>query len=161
MRTHCKSFFPALLAALACAAPLAAEPSDLPLERVTLPPGFVIELVARVPNARGMTWGERGTLFVGSASAGKVYALTLTERDAFVRVVASGLKWAGPWRWPTNLFVLPAALRSVSSLEGLRAPWAGLAKAVPDLEIRETLLGGVFVALGTVGAARAAARPRR
>jgi len=77
------------------------------------------------------------------------------------RVVASGLKWAGSWRWPTNLFVLPAALRSVSSLEGLRAPWAGLAKAVPDLEIRETLLGGVFVALGTVGAARAAARPRR
>ncbi len=69
------------------------------------------------------------------------------------RVVASGLKWAGPWRWPTNLFVLPAALRSVTSLEGLDAPWAGLAEAMPDLEVHSTLLGGVFVARGTLPAA--------
>jgi len=66
------------------------------------------------------------------------------------RVVASGLKWAGPWRWPTNLFVLPAALRSVSSLEGLAAPWAGLAKAIPNLDVRSTLMGGLFVASGTL-----------
>jgi glucose/arabinose dehydrogenase len=92
MRVHCKLLLPAALAALACATTLAAAPSDLPLDRVTLPPGFVIELVARVPNARGMTWGERGTLFVGSAAAGKVYALTLSERDATVREVASGLR---------------------------------------------------------------------
>jgi demethylmenaquinone methyltransferase/2-methoxy-6-polyprenyl-1,4-benzoquinol methylase len=64
------------------------------------------------------------------------------------RVVASGLKWAGPWRWPVNLFILPAALRSVSSLAGLAAPWAGLAAAIPGLEVRSTLLGGVFIAAG-------------
>ena len=69
------------------------------------------------------------------------------------RVVASGLKWADPWRWPTNLFVLPAALRSVTSLEGLAAPWAGLAAAMPDLDVRSTLLGGVFIASGRLAAA--------
>ena len=36
------------------------------------------------------------------------------------RVVASGLKWAAPWlMWPVNLLVLPAALRSVTSLDGM------------------------------------------
>jgi SAM-dependent methyltransferase len=66
------------------------------------------------------------------------------------RVVATGLKWADPWRWPTNLFVLPAALRSVTSLDGLDAPWAGLAAAMPDLVVKSTLLGGVFIASGTL-----------
>ena len=79
------------------------------------------------------------------------------------RVVASGLKWAGPWRWPVNLLVLPAALHSVTSLAGLGAPWKGLAEAMPDLDVRSTLLGGVFIASGAVAASRstAAARPRR
>ena len=35
------------------------------------------------------------------------------------RVVAAGLQWAPPWMWPTNGFVLLAALYSVTSLEGL------------------------------------------
>ena len=51
------------------------------------------------------------------------------------------------------LFVLPAALRSVTSLEGLAAPWAGLIPAVPDLEVRSALLGGVFVASGSLAVA--------
>jgi glucose/arabinose dehydrogenase len=80
-----------VLIALACATARAAGPSDLPLDRIKLPPGFVIETVARVPEARAMTWGERGTLFVGS-STGKVYALTLANGSAVVRVVASGLR---------------------------------------------------------------------
>ena len=40
--------------------------SPLPLDKIRLPEGFSIELVARVPNARAMTWGAEGTLFVGS-----------------------------------------------------------------------------------------------
>ena len=86
-----RSFAASALAALVGATAHAASP-DLPLERIRLPPGFVIETIARVPNARGMAWGERGTLFVGSATAGKVYALTLTERGAVVRVIASDLR---------------------------------------------------------------------
>jgi glucose/arabinose dehydrogenase len=84
----------ALLLAMACTA-LRAE-TALPVETIKLPPGFAIEVVGRVPNARAMTWGSAGTLFVGSAAAGKVYALTLppegTKGEAVVNVIASGLR---------------------------------------------------------------------
>jgi glucose/arabinose dehydrogenase len=81
----------AALFAVACAAP--AQP-NLPLDSIRLPPGFSISLVARVPNARAMTWGEAGTLFVGSAGEGDVYAVTLPPGGgaAVVRVIASGLR---------------------------------------------------------------------
>src|SRR5690242_12909459 len=80
-----------LLAALFGAASRAADP--LPLERIQLPPGFRIDLFARVPNAREMALGARHVLFVGSMQAGKVYALQLDERlrPGPVHVVAAGL----------------------------------------------------------------------
>ena len=69
--------------------------TSVPLDAIRLPPGFAIEIVARVPNARAMTWGANGTLFVGSTSAGKVHALSLpaagTKGEAKLAVVASGL----------------------------------------------------------------------
>jgi len=65
----------ALLCSLAWA--LSHAQTALPMHLIKLPPGFAIEVVARIPNARAMTWGAGGTLFVGSASEGKVYALTL------------------------------------------------------------------------------------
>jgi glucose/arabinose dehydrogenase len=55
----------------------AAQPvADLPLSRLKAPPGFEIELFARVPNARQMALGKT-TLFVGSMREGKVYAVPL------------------------------------------------------------------------------------
>src|SRR5438046_9330134 len=54
-----------------------AQASDLPIEEIKLPPGFKIELLARVDNAREMALGAKGTLFVGSMPAGKVYAVQL------------------------------------------------------------------------------------
>ncbi len=53
-----------MLWAIVCA-PVHAQTS-LPVETIRLPSGFSIEVVARVPNARAMTWGAAGTLFVGS-----------------------------------------------------------------------------------------------
>lgn len=66
---------------------------DLPLERIQLPPGFHIELLARVPNARQMALGEHNVLFVGSMTEGKVHALTLDQnyRAGKLYVIASGL----------------------------------------------------------------------
>jgi glucose/arabinose dehydrogenase len=84
----------AAAALLTLAAAGAAGQSPLPLERIKLPPGFTIEVAARVPNARAMTWGERGTLFVGSVQ-GRVYAVTLAGSaggSANVRTIASGLR---------------------------------------------------------------------
>jgi len=82
----------AALTALLCTLGAYAQP--LPVDRIKLPAGFTIDVVARVPNAREMTWGERGTLFVGSRE-GRVHAVTLPEGgrgEATVRTVASGLQ---------------------------------------------------------------------
>ena len=83
-----------LVCSLGCA--LARAESDLPVAMLKLPRGFTIEVIARVPNARAMTLGAAGTLFVGSASAGKVYALTLPPPGAAgevaTNVIASGLR---------------------------------------------------------------------
>jgi demethylmenaquinone methyltransferase/2-methoxy-6-polyprenyl-1,4-benzoquinol methylase len=64
------------------------------------------------------------------------------------RVVACGLKWAPAWLAATNLFVLPAALRSVTSLAGLQAPWMALKPHVPDLTVSPLLAGGAYIASG-------------
>ncbi len=71
-----------------------AQPA-LPVDQIRLPPGFTISVVARVPNARAMAMGARGTLFVGSAAAGNVYAVFLPTSgsvDAVVRTIATGLR---------------------------------------------------------------------
>jgi glucose/arabinose dehydrogenase len=88
----------ALLAVLAILGSNAvrAAPASLPLDTIKLPPGFTIEVAARVPNARAMTLSPDGTLFVGSTGAGQVHAVTFpaagTKGDAMVRVVASALR---------------------------------------------------------------------
>jgi len=79
-----------LALALAFAAP--ARGDELPLDRIKLPPGFAIEVLARVPQAREMALGARGTLFAGSLG-GKVYAVVPAKPGAApaVRTIASGL----------------------------------------------------------------------
>ncbi|HET6587421.1 MAG TPA: PQQ-dependent sugar dehydrogenase [Oleiagrimonas sp.] len=78
----------ALLSAAACAA-------TPPVSRLTLPSGFHVAVYSdQVPSARELTVGAKGTVFVGSMSAGKVYALTDGNHDGRadkVRVVASDL----------------------------------------------------------------------
>ena len=59
------------------------DAQTLPLERIKLPPGFEISLYASgVENARSMTLSPNGTLFVGTRSAGKVYAVLDRNGDA-------------------------------------------------------------------------------
>jgi len=82
----------ALGAALAWAATLAAA-RELPLQSITLPPGFEITVFAHdVPDAREMALGDRGTLFVGSMRAGRVYAIRVRDgKPAGTFTIASGL----------------------------------------------------------------------
>ncbi|MBU1265573.1 MAG: PQQ-dependent sugar dehydrogenase [Gammaproteobacteria bacterium] len=69
--------------------PAQAAAEALPLASLKLPPGFEIELFARVPNARQMALGNN-TLFVGSMRAGKVYAIPLKGARKPL-VIADGL----------------------------------------------------------------------
>lgn len=66
-------------------------------------------------------------------------------------VVAAGLQWAGPWAWPVNWFVLPAALHSTTTLEGLGRPWDKLAGLVGNMEVQTRFLGAVYIASGVYG----------
>ena len=52
------------------------------LNEIQLPPGFQIDIYAdKVENARSMAMGDKGTLFVSTRKAGKVYAIVDQNRD--------------------------------------------------------------------------------
>lgn len=94
-----RSFVHAGGASLAAAAGLVAvAPSaqgTLPVDSIKLPAGFHIAVYASgVAGARQMAVGDRGTVFVGSMDAGKVYALPDANHDNRadnVLTIASGL----------------------------------------------------------------------
>ena len=88
----------AMFAKLAIAAPIffhvgPTVATELPLEKLQLPPGFSIEVVARVPNARQMAIDDNRVLYVGSAKLGKVHALKLDAnyRAGTLHVIAKDL----------------------------------------------------------------------
>jgi demethylmenaquinone methyltransferase/2-methoxy-6-polyprenyl-1,4-benzoquinol methylase len=65
-------------------------------------------------------------------------------------VVATGLQWAPPWLAATNLFVLGAALYSVTCMSGLGKPWDLLAARLRDVQVRTRGFGGIYIASGRV-----------
>lgn len=68
----------------------------LPLSAIKLPPNFKIEIYAdHVPNARSLALGEKGTIFVGTRTNDKVFALVDTDGDYKADkqyTIASGLE---------------------------------------------------------------------
>ena len=72
-----------------------ARAQSSPLAQISLPPGFQIAVYApRVPNARALALGAKGTVFVGTQRAGKVYAVVDHDRDQRadeVHTLAEGL----------------------------------------------------------------------
>ena len=57
-------------------------PSNLPIERLKLPPGFQIEVYAdSIDGARSMAMGADGTLFVGTRTEKTVYAIQDLDKD--------------------------------------------------------------------------------
>jgi glucose/arabinose dehydrogenase len=62
------------------------------LDKLTLPRGFRVELYASgIDNARSMTLGDKGTVFVGSRTAGNVYAVVNQRGKREVKTIATGL----------------------------------------------------------------------
>ncbi len=62
--------------ALGCGSTSPRQVAEIDLSKITLPPGFKIELFAdHVTNARSMAMGDEGTLFVGTRQEGHFYAL--------------------------------------------------------------------------------------
>ena len=73
-----------------------APPPASPLQRISLPPGFKIEVyAAQVPNARSLALGKNGTVFVGTQRVGRVYAVIdhdHGQRADEVVILAEGLR---------------------------------------------------------------------
>ena len=75
-------------------APSEVRGGGLPLETIRLPPGFSIELYARVDEARSMALAAGGTVFVGNRKGDSVWAVRDQDGDGRaerVARVASGL----------------------------------------------------------------------
>lgn len=74
---------------------LALSDSGLPIEKIRLPAGFSIHVYANdVPGARQMTLGDNGTVYVGTRTEGKVYAIKDIDGDSQadkVYTIARGL----------------------------------------------------------------------
>ena len=126
------------------------------LEQIKLPPGFTIAVYTdKVPNARGMTLGKNGTVFVGSMSKGDVYALVDSDGDQRadkVFTIASGLPVpVGVAYRNGSLYV--SALNRILRFDNIEQRLANPPKPVivTDRFPHETHHGWKFIAFGPDG----------
>ena len=143
--------FAAAVAALLCALSLRGQ-AGLPLEKVKLPPGFEIRVYARVPEARSMTLGPKGTLFVGTREEGRVFAVRDgSGRSESVVEIARGLDM------PNGVAVRDGALyvaevSRVSRYDGIESRLANPPKPVLVREFpSDHHHGWKFIAFGPDG----------
>ncbi|MFD0668844.1 PQQ-dependent sugar dehydrogenase [Ramlibacter sp. MAHUQ-53] len=66
--------------------------SEIPIDKVKLPPGFKIEVWATgLPGGRAMAQGDDGKIYVGTRAIGRVYEVTDNGRERTVRTVVDRL----------------------------------------------------------------------
>jgi glucose/arabinose dehydrogenase len=64
-------------------------PGEIPLDRLKVPDGFKVELWAHgLPGGRAMARGDKGKIYVGTRSIGRVYEITDKGSERTVRIVA-------------------------------------------------------------------------
>jgi glucose/arabinose dehydrogenase len=144
----------ALASGISAQAP--APPPTLLLDTIKLPPGFSIAVYATgVPNARQMALGDKGTLFVGSRTARKVYAVVDRDRDQKgdqVLTIADGLNMPSGLAFRNGALYVAEVSRVIrfddieSRLENPPAP-----VVVNDTLPTERLHGWKFIAFGPDG----------
>lgn len=127
----------------------------LPLDKVKMPQGFVIEVYAEVNNARSLAMSPEGTLFVGNRNGDKVYAVRDTDGDnkADKRwVIASGLNM------PNGVAVRDGDLyvAEVSRITKYPAIESNLGKTITPVVVKEdypteTHHGWKYIAFGPDG----------
>jgi hypothetical protein len=134
------------------ALPASAQDRALPLEKIKLPPGFVIELWAEVPNARGLALGKNGTVFSGSSSDGKVYAITESAGKREVKTLAVGFTSPIGVAFKDGALYVSAINRILrfDDIEN-RLNEPGKPAVVTDIYPSEKHHGGKFIAFGPDG----------
>ena len=73
--------------------PVTVTPLDkVPLNRIKVPTGFKVDVYAHgMPGARTMLRGEKGTIFVGSRTIGRVYAITEKDGKRDSKIILQGM----------------------------------------------------------------------
>ncbi len=67
-------------------------PEEIPLKNIQVPSGFQVEIWAHgIPGARMMTRGDNGTVFVGTRTIGRVYAVMDRDGQRTSKVIAEKL----------------------------------------------------------------------
>jgi len=124
----------------------AAQP-PLPLELIRLPPGFRIELLASVPNARSLALGEKGTLFVGSRAGSAVHAVA---PDGKVSKVADGLRVPNGVAFRDGALYV-AEISRILKIDNAESAGPAKPQVVYDKLPRETQHGWKFIRFGPDG----------
>ena len=66
--------------------------SEIPIDKLKLPPGFKIEVWATgMPGARAMARGDDGKIYIGTRAIGRVYEITDNGKERTSRVVVDKL----------------------------------------------------------------------
>lgn len=82
----------ALAQRAATSSPTVTGADKLPISGFKLPPGFKVEVwQAGVAGARTLLLGPKGTMFVGTQGAGRVYAIVAKDGRREVKTIAQGL----------------------------------------------------------------------
>jgi glucose/arabinose dehydrogenase len=135
------------LAALLFGAATSTCAQNPPLERIQLPPGFRIEVLAPVPNARSLALGVKGTLFVGSRSGGAVHAVAPGGR---VSVIADGLSMPNGVAFRDGTLYV-AEVGRILKIENAETNPASKPEVVYDRLPREVHHGWKFIRFGPDG----------
>src|SRR5262245_41285837 len=140
----------ATLVAATCAA---ADKGSLPLEKIKLPPGFRIDVYARVPRARSLALSPAGTLFVGTRES-EVYAVRrgTPERGGEVVTLAKDLKTPNGVAFKDGALYV-AAISRIPRYDDIEAHLArpGQPAVGRDAFPRDTHHGWKFIAFGPDG----------
>src|SRR2546428_2822387 len=95
--------------------------SEIPINNIKVPAGFKVELWASgINNARAMTWGDKGTLFVSSRVAGNVYAVVDKGGTREVKTIAKGLNLPNGVAFKNGTLYV-AEIHRITKMEGIEA----------------------------------------
>ena len=99
--------------------PAPKAPGEIPVDKLKVPSGFKVSLWASgLPNARVMTWGDKGTLFVSSRVAGNVYAVLDKGGSREVKTIAKGLNLPNGIAFKNGVLYI-AEIHRITKMEGI------------------------------------------
>ena len=136
--------------------PAPKAPGEIPISKIKVPQGFKVELWAHgIANARVMTWGDKGTLFVSSRVAGNVYAVTDQGGQRTVKVIAKGLNLPNGIAFKDGTLYI-AEIHRITKIDGVEgklgsADLTGEMKVVYDTLPKDAPHGWKYLAFGPDG----------